>query len=109
MKRFLCKLAIFVAANSALLAAAFAVYVKRYPPEKSFYAASLDKASLLRTQAPPRMIFVGGSSMALGMDSGRVARRHGFHPVNMGMNIAIGLEFMLQEVEPIVRAGDLVV
>ena len=109
MKRFLCKLVLFVAAHAAVLAVAFAVYVKRYPPEKSFYAASLDKASLLRTQAPPRMIFIGGSSMALGMDSGRVARRHGFKPVNMGMNMGIGLEFMLQEVEPIVRPGDVVI
>lgn len=109
MKRFLSKLFLFVSAHAALLAVVFATYVKRYPPEKSFYAASLDKASLLRTQATPRLIFVGGSSMALGMDSGLVARRHGFHPVNMGMNMAIGLEFMLQEVEPFVRPGDVVV
>jgi len=109
MKRFLSKLAIFLGVHAALLAAALAVYVKRYPPAKSFYAASLDKASLLRTQASPRMIFVGGSSMALGIDSGLVAQRCGFHPVNMGMNMAIGLEFMLQEVEPIVRAGDVVI
>ena len=92
-----------------ILAVSFAVFVHRFPPGDSLYAASADKMKLLQTQTSPRSIFVGGSSMAFGMDSGLVASRHGFHPVNMGLHLGIGLEFMLQQVEPLVRSGDVVV
>ena len=109
MRRFLAKLIVFLGAHLAFLAVSFALYVHRFPPGDSLYAASSDKLTLLQTQASPRLIFVGGSSMAFGMDSGLVASRCGFHPVNMGLHLGIGLEFMLQEVEPLVRSGDVVV
>jgi hypothetical protein len=37
-----------------------------------------------------------------------VGERLGYQAVNMGLNHAVGLEFMLQEVEPFVRRGDVV-
>src|SRR5438045_2669104 len=99
MKRFLAKLSVFIGVHAALVTVAFVLYVKRFPPQDSLYAASIDKISLLRTQASPRLIFVGGSSMAFGMDSALVANRCGFHPVNTGLHVGIGLEFMLGQVE----------
>lgn len=109
MKRFLAKLVCLVGFHFAVLAVVFALYVKRFPPSQSFYAGSLDKHQLLATSASPRLVFVGGSSMALGMDSELVARPLGFNPINMGMNVAIGLEFMLDEVLPSLKTGDVVV
>ena len=109
LRRFIFRLLLFLAIPASLLGVVFGLYQKRFPIEQSLYAASLDKHRLLQTQAAPRMIFVGGSSMAFGLDSGRVAGRCGYHPVNMGLIMATGLELMLQEVSPWVRPGDVVV
>lgn len=109
MKKFLIKLGIFVTCQLAVAGVALVVYFQRLPPSQSFYASSLDKHHLLQTRPSPRMIFIGGSSMALGMDSARVARPLGFQPINMGLNMGIGLEFMLDEVVSSLRAGDVVV
>src|SRR5688572_22867559 len=109
MKRFLIKLAFFIGLHLFVFAGTLAVYFKRFPPTESYYASSLDKHQLLKTRPSPRMIFIGGSSMALGMDSAQVARPFGFHPINMGLNMGIGLEFMLDEVTASLRPGDLVI
>ena len=108
MKSFLLKLTVYLGVLAAFLAFVFAAYTKKFPPEKSFYMASRDKHLRLETLPSPRLIFIGGSSMAFGMDSGLVGQRLGFHPVNMGLNAGVGLEFMLQEEEPFVRPGDVV-
>jgi hypothetical protein len=108
MKRFLIKLALFTFIHLGLVAGAFAIYIARFPPSQSYYAASIDKHRLLQTQPSPRLIFVGGSSMALGMDSALVAKPLGFHPVNMAYNIGVGLEFMLDEIEGALKPGDVV-
>lgn len=108
MRRFLIKLFVLGLCLGGALGLIFNRYVRQFPPERSFYAASLDKHSLLATQASPRLVLVGGSSLALGLDSGLVAGRCGLHPVNMGMNVAVGLEFMLDEVQGLLRPGDVV-
>ena len=106
MKNFLLKLAAFFGVLSLLIAAVFMAYTRMFPPEKSFYMASADKHRRLENLPAPRIIFIGGSSMAFGMDSGLVGKKLGLNPVNMGLNAAVGLEFMLQEVEPFLRRGD---
>ena len=109
MKRFLGKCALLVGFHLALFSVVLTRYVQRFPPEQSFYAGSLDKHALLAKRPSPRMIFIGGSSMAMGMDSAAVARPLGFNPVNMGMNIGVGLELMIEEVRPHLRSGDVVI
>lgn len=109
MKTFLLKLAVFFGVIAVALGMVFAAYTRKYPPEKSFYMASADKHARLENLPAPRIIFIGGSSMAFGMDSGLVGKKLNLNPVNMGLNAAVGLEFMLQEVEPFLRRGDVVV
>jgi len=109
MKRFLFRLLLFFGLLAGTLVFVFGTYLRRFPVDQSLYAASLDKHRLLKTQIAPRMIFVGGSSVAFGLDSGLVAKRCGYHPVNMGLIMGAGLELMLQEVLPWARAGDVIV
>lgn len=109
MKRFLFKCIPLVGFHLALFSMVLVLYVKRYPPEQSFYAGSLDKHELLAHRPSPRMIFIGGSSMAMGMDTAAVAKPLGYQPINMGMNIGVGLELMIEEVRPRLRSGDVVI
>jgi hypothetical protein len=52
---------------------------------------------------------VGGSNLAYGLDSALVQRVTGLPVVNMGMNGYLGVRFMLEEVKPALRRGDVVV
>ncbi len=109
MRTFLKKLAVFVAIQVAIIAAVLWSYRRQYPPSQNFLASDIDKQSLIRTQASPRLIFIGGSSMAFGVNSARVAEACGRRPVNMGLHAALGLKYMLAEVEPSLREGDWVI
>ncbi len=74
------------------------------------YASSLkEKIALLDTTESPRIIFVGGSGVALGIDSPLIEKETGLHPINMGIYGALGLKFMLHELTDNLRPGDIVV
>lgn len=105
MRRFVLQLAAF-AALQGLIAGLVAYACPRQ--ENHYAAATGDKRRHLQTCAPPRIVFVGGSSAAFGFDS-RVAKRAGLHPVNMGHNRSLGLRFMLGQIRGQLRADDIVV
>jgi len=73
------------------------------------YASLLDKHTLLSTVAAPRVIFIGGSGIALGLDSELIERELGLPVINMGVNAGFGLHYMLEEVQPYLQRDDLVV
>lgn len=92
--------------------AALAVAVVWLVPEANDYAlATRAKHERLAGGDPNRgkVVFVGGSNLAYGLDSGAVEAATGRHAVNMGMNGYFGVRFMLEEVKPDLRAGDVVV
>lgn len=109
MRAFLKRFGLFVAIQLVIAAAVLWSYRRQYPSALNFLAASIDKHSLIRTQAPPRLIFIGGSSMAFGVNSAQIAEACGRRPVNMGLHAALGLKFMLSEVEPHIRRGDWII
>ena len=76
---------------------------------RRYLAATIDKHNLLVQQPSPRIVFVGGSNLAFGLDSAEIQRRLGYHPINMGLDVDLGLDFMLQEVESFLKPGDVVV
>lgn len=109
MRAFLKRAGLFVAIQLAIGAVILWSYWRQYPVRDHFLASAIDKESLIRTQAAPRLIFIGGSSMAFGVHSAEIAAACGRHPVNMGLHAALGLKFMLNQAEPYIRANDWVV
>ncbi len=79
-----------------------------YPDPEMFTLASLAKRQRLHESAPPRIILVGGSNLAFGVDSALLARETGLPVVNMGLHYDLGLRQMLDEVEPWLGRGDTV-
>lgn len=73
------------------------------------YASLLDKHRLLANVSAPRLIFVGGSGIALGLDSELLEAQLGMPVINMGVNAGFGLHYMLEEVQPYLQADDIVV
>jgi hypothetical protein len=79
------------------------------PDGTDYVQVTLDKHDRLAANVPRKMVFVGGSNLAYGLDSAVVQQDLGYHVVNMGLNAYLGVRFLLEEVRGEVRAGDVVV
>lgn len=77
--------------------------------EDGFLAAVADKHALIRATPGPRIVVVGGSNAAFGVDSRCVAEHFGRPTINMGLHAGLGLRYMLGEVKPYVTRGDVIV
>jgi len=75
----------------------------------SYIASIIDKQRLLETTPSPKIIFIGGSNLVMGLDSPRVEQALGMPVVNMGVNAGFGLRFMLNQVKPHIGKGDVIV
>lgn len=75
----------------------------------SYQKAIADKHRMLSLTPGPRIILVGGSNLAFGIDSPRLSRKTGYQVVNMGLQAGFGLRFMLLETLPSLKASDIVI
>lgn len=74
-----------------------------------YVAAQLDKLENLMATPSPRIVFLGGSSLAYGLDSAMLKRALGRPVVNMGLTTGFGIRYMLDSIRPLLRQGDIVV
>jgi hypothetical protein len=77
--------------------------------DNNYLAAVLEKDRLIRTTPSPKIILVGGSNLAFGIDSRTMQDSLGLRVVNMGLYAKLGLRYMLAQVKPYIRRGDVVV
>lgn len=92
------------------LCAAVAFAIVAFIPEGNDYAeATLLKHERLASFDGPKVVLVGGSNLAFGIDTLQMQDETGCPVVNMGMNGYFGVRYMLEEVRPSMRPGDTVV
>lgn len=102
-------------AKCGLLAAAICLsgfLISRYDTRVSddnYLAAVLEKDRLIRTTPSPKMVLVGGSNLAFGIDSRMMQDSLNVNVVNMGLYAYLGLRYMLAQVRPYIQRGDIVV
>ena len=77
--------------------------------DNDYIAAVLEKDRLIRNTPSPKIILVGGSNLAFGIDSHMMQDSLGVNVVNMGLYAKLGLRYMLAQVKPYIRKGDIVV
>jgi len=77
--------------------------------DNNYLAAVLEKDRLIRTTASPKIILVGGSNLAFGIDSRIMEDSLHVNVVNMSLYAKLGLRYMLAQVKPYIRRGDVVV
>lgn len=94
-----------LAAALATVAAVFYLV----PDETDYARVSLIKHRRLAEAPSPRLVLVGGSNLAYGLDSERLEAKTGCPAVNMGMNGLFGVRYMLAEVRSSVRPNDVIV
>jgi hypothetical protein len=76
-------------------------------PEYTYNFAIIDKHRILADTKSPKIVLVGGSNLAFGIDSAAI--RNGFDTpvVNMGINAGFGLGRMLVDISPFLQRGDI--
>lgn len=106
MKRFILESLLFCLLLSAILI----IGIKALPrnPDNSFYA-NIPKLELVKTVSQPRAIFVGGSNLGFGLNSQKLSETIGKNVINLGLQAGLGLKFKIDEIDPYLRRGDLVV
>jgi hypothetical protein len=93
---------------AAVLATSVAIAVI-VPDDGDYAEASNLKHDLLVTDAARKIVLVGGSNVSYGTDSTIIEAATHCPVINMGMNGYFGVRFMLEEVKPYLKQGDIVV
>jgi hypothetical protein len=108
MKRFLFEVCAFLVVQASIAVGLEALY-QRLLGANHYLAAFEDKSRLLEAAHPPRLLLVGGSSLAFGVNSATLERESGRPAVNVALNAGLGLDLILGPAERSLAAGDLVV
>ena len=80
-----------------------------YEPQNGYMAELRDKQKLLKNTPGPKLVLVGGSNLAFGVDSEKIEQQTGMRVVNMGLHGGVGLPYMLSLALPELKSGDVVV
>jgi len=71
--------------------------------------ALIDKFERLETEKSPKIVLIGGSNLAFGMDSKTLSQYYNMPVINMGLHAGIGLRFLLEEIKPYIKKNDIVI
>jgi len=71
--------------------------------------ALIDKFDNLKTEKSPKIVLVGGSNLAFGMDSEAISNYYDMPVVNMGLHAGIGLRFLLEKIKPHLKKNDILI
>ena len=105
MGRFLLKVGLFLAVQAATVAGLIVAGLDDDP----YMGAHAVKSHLAETAPGPRVLLVGGSNLAYGVDSARLGEALGRRPVNLGLHAGLGHRFILDSAAASVQPGDLVI
>ena len=106
MKKFFIKSSILA---SLVLFSIFGVIYLLPVSKDKYLGASIEKHKLLAETAQPRIIFSGDSNLAFGLDSSKVKESTGYNIINMGLHGGLGLIYYIDEIEPYLKKGDIVI
>lgn len=108
MKNFFKQLILFfIVLGLIILIGIFLPVTPRSKNNMLNYKSSKD--SLLIYTEKPRIIFVGGSNLVFGLNSQIIKDSLQLNPINNGLAVALGLVYMMDDLLPYIKEGDLVV
>jgi hypothetical protein len=108
MNKFLKKCSVFFA---VILITVFVLttFQKEGFTYNTYFAATIDKHKALDSILIPAIILAGGSNLAFGVDSREVEKATGMPVVNLSLNGALGLDFILNELKYSIKKNDIVI
>lgn len=111
-KHFYKFLIIFLALSIVVIASSIFFILKIKSPHPNNYAnAHLDKIELLKvTKGKQRIIFVGGSNLAFGLNSAKIQKQFPkYEIINTSVNAGIGLRYMLDDIKQYITNQDILI
>ena len=106
MKKFILKITLLVVAFELFNVMVLLII----PKNKNAYLCEYnEKIRLLESTPQPRMIFIGGSNLAFSIDSKTISDSLGYHVVNFGLHVGIGIRYLVEDALQYIRKGDIVV
>jgi hypothetical protein len=109
MRPFLRRLGAALAIQALVLLGLLAFHFWWGADSDHYLAAWGDKRQRLEATPSPRVVLVGGSNLAMGIDSPALEHALGRPVVNLGLHGGFGMEFMLREAETACGVGDVIV
>lgn len=111
MKKFIIKLGCFLLVLSVicLAFAVFDVLVIKNQYSQSYTSALNDKLERLKSIEENKIILVGDSNLAFGINSEMIEKELGMPVVNMGLHGSIGDAYYEELVKPYIKKGDIVI
>ena len=109
MKKFIKHIIIFGCIVLGIYMLLAATINPKYKPTNDYLAILALKNERLYRVSSPKVMFIGGSNLAFGMDTPKLEQAFGRPVVNMGTHAALGMEFMLKEAIPGINPGDIVI
>jgi hypothetical protein len=93
------------------LTCGYIIYLNPLVPTdpNGYMATIIDKHHRLDSLPSPKLIFVGASNLAFGLNCKLIEDSLKIPTVNMGLHGGLGLPFILNEVKPNIKAGDIVI
>lgn len=77
--------------------------------KNSYMYAINDKYNALSSLKSPKIVLVGGSNLAFGIDSERIANSIGLPVINTSLHANIGLKLMEDSVYQFIHSGDIII
>ena len=109
MRYFILKSSLFILSLFILYAATwYIVTPERGELGNDYMAAMIDKHERADQIGSPKIVIAGGSNIAFNIDSERVQDELNMPVVNLGLNVGLGLNFILEELKDISSENDVV-
>lgn len=109
MKKFLVKLVVFSLIVSAVILYFSINFKRKFDIKTDYLAAIIDKETRLNSLDSNRLILVGGSNLAFGINGEMIESKLPVKVANLGLHAGLSLEFMINEVRHLMKKGDMVI
>lgn len=83
--------------------------ITAYYAKNAFTAALIDKHAYAKSISSPKIILVGGSNLAFGINSAKLSKMTGMPVVNMALLAPLGIDFILSDALGYINKGDIVI
>ena len=105
MRYFVRDTALFLGLNFTILALLYL----RYGVSEDYFASANDKLDLVEQTEPPRVLLIGGSSVAWSTHSRVIRERLQISTINCAYHAGLGIGFLEREVKYFAKPNDIVV
>lgn len=106
MRKFILK----IFAISGIVVLIFFLMLIYLPMDKDNYIREYNKKiDIIKTTPGPRLILIGASTLAFGVDSKQISDSLGVNVINMGLHAGIGARYYLDDYLQYIRKDDIVI